>query len=292
MKYLVLFVSLLLNAGCSNISDILRTSTMVLSTRHVNPAVVNTAIIHSNNPGAGAAAGSSTNTGAGMVVTTGAALMSIQSPAVAENGAVVPITIVGLNLLSGESARIYADNCEVMEITNHGDTTIRTLSTRVKMNKSTSAKGFIRVEAAGRQASSEPIEVTNGSGACNQDLGLHAANDIDFSHYAEKANTDKQSIRLNGSFEQGVTNVKAVITHPMETGQRAGKQSGNNVPAHYITNISIMQNQQEVATIKSTPSLSKNPHIAMELETLSDSGEFTLLWRDNTDKVGKNTTKI
>ena len=69
-------------------------------------------------------------------------------------------------------------------------------------------------------------------------------------------------------------------------------KSGHSKPAHYITHISVLRNKQEIVTIKSTPSLSNNPQLAMVFEGDSTNDEYTMLWRDNRDKVNKNTIKV
>ena len=40
----------------------------------------------------------------------------------------------------------------------------------------------------------------------------------------------------------GVTTVKALITHPMETGLRKDKKTGKKIPAHFIQNLSVEHN--------------------------------------------------
>ncbi len=269
-KYLLLIV-LGANTGCSNISDILEVASL-----GVRSGVVQHAIVHST---AGSTSGTSTAVAAGAAIT-----LAIQTPAVAENGAAVPITIVGLDLVTGESARVYADNCEVMEITNHGDATIQSLSTQIKMNKTTDTSAIIRVESVGREAQSTPFTVAEGGEPCNQNLGFNSVSDIDFGNYDEALKNANETITLEGSHQEKLTDVKAAIIHPMET--------GHNKPAHYITHISVLRHNQELVTIKSTPSLSKNPQIAMVFESDSTNDEYMMLWRDNQNKVDKNTIKI
>jgi len=273
-----------LNTGCSVIGDLARgPNLMTFSPTTANVAAnvaVNHAILNSG----------SANTGVAAAGGAAAVALSIQAPTVAKNGAAVPITIVGLDLITGESARIYAGNCEVMEITNYGKSPILTLTTQVKMDKSSNA--VIRVESSGRDASSSPINVISGSGACNQSLGLNTVTDLDFAQYGENIKTSKKSIRLTGQVKGGTAELKARLKHPMETGNKTNKNSGNTIPAHYITNISIMKNQQEIATIKTTPTLAKNPQFDVTFEIATAGEEITLLWRDNKDSVVKNSYNI
>ena len=43
----------------------------------------------------------------------------------------------------------------------------------------------------------------------------------------------ENSIKIRAKLQEDVTTVKALMTHPMETGSRKDKD-GNLIPAHYI----------------------------------------------------------
>ena len=46
-----------------------------------------------------------------------------------------------------------------------------------------------------------------------------------------------KSIRARASAKGDTTTVKALITHPMETGLRKDKKTGKKVPAHFIQEV-------------------------------------------------------
>ena len=46
----------------------------------------------------------------------------------------------------------------------------------------------------------------------------------------------------------GVVTVKALIKHPMETGQRKNKKTGDMIPAHYIQEVHSKANGNDVIT--------------------------------------------
>ena len=48
-----------------------------------------------------------------------------------------------------------------------------------------------------------------------------------------------KSIKLKATAENGETTVKALIKHPMETGRRKDKESGELVPAQYIEEVTV-----------------------------------------------------
>jgi len=50
----------------------------------------------------------------------------------------------------------------------------------------------------------------------------------------------KIKIRLPRRYHKGdVIPVKALITHPMETGFRKNKKTGKRIPAYYINDVSV-----------------------------------------------------
>ena len=45
------------------------------------------------------------------------------------------------------------------------------------------------------------------------------------------------TIKMRSKESNGVVTVKALIKHPMETGQRKNKKTGDFIPAHYIQEV-------------------------------------------------------
>ena len=62
----------------------------------------------------------------------------------------------------------------------------------------------------------------------------------------------------------GVVTVKALIKHPMETGQRKDKKTGDLIPAHYIQEVHSKANGKDVITIYWGPAVSKNPYLTFK----------------------------
>ena len=67
------------------------------------------------------------------------------------------------------------------------------------------------------------------------------------------------TIKLRAKESKGVVTVKAIIKHPMETGQRKNKKTGEKIPAHFIQQVICKANNDEVITINWGPAVSKNP---------------------------------
>ena len=65
--------------------------------------------------------------------------------------------------------------------------------------------------------------------------------------------------RLKARVKGGAVEVKAIIAHPMESGRRRDKASGNLIPAHFIPEVECQHNGTTVRTTPRGGSGSTNP---------------------------------
>ncbi len=101
----------------------------------------------------------------------------------------------------------------------------------------------------------------------------------------------KSTIKLRTKEKGGKIQVKALITHPMETGLRKNKKSGGKIPAHYITDLVVTANDKPVMTAQWSGSVSKNPFLSFKYAGCK-SDSVNLTWKDNTGKRDSLTKKI
>jgi len=88
------------------------------------------------------------------------------------------------------------------------------------------------------------------------------------------------TIKLRAKESKGVVTVKAIIKHPMETGQRKNKKTGEKIPAHFIQQVICKANNDEVITINWGPAVSKNPYLTFAY--MGFKGDVVeLTWEDN-----------
>ena len=88
------------------------------------------------------------------------------------------------------------------------------------------------------------------------------------------------TIKLRAKESKGVVTVKAIIKHPMETGQRKNKKTGEKIPAHFIQQVICKANNDEVITINWGPAVSKNPYLTFAY--MGSKGDtIELMWEDN-----------
>ena len=102
----------------------------------------------------------------------------------------------------------------------------------------------------------------------------------------------KKTIRLRASNKGGVATVKALITHPMETGLRKDKKTGKKVPAHFIQTVSGKHNGQEVLLAEWSGAISKNPYLSFQFAGAKKGDSVELSWSDNKGASESSTTKV
>ena len=88
------------------------------------------------------------------------------------------------------------------------------------------------------------------------------------------------SIKLKAKAEGDSVEVKALMTHPMETGQRKDKKTGELIPAHYIEGVVVTANDKTIMTAKWGTSVSKNPYLAFSYKG-AKGDKLKLTWKDN-----------
>ncbi|EIJ34663.1 thiosulfate oxidation carrier complex protein SoxZ [Thiothrix nivea] len=88
------------------------------------------------------------------------------------------------------------------------------------------------------------------------------------------------SIKLKAKADGDTVEVKALMTHPMETGQRKDKKTGELVPAHFISEIVVTAGDKTVMTANWGASVSKNPYLAFNYAGKAGD-KVKLTWKDN-----------
>jgi sulfur-oxidizing protein SoxZ len=99
------------------------------------------------------------------------------------------------------------------------------------------------------------------------------------------------SIRIRAS-GAGETTVKALITHPMETGLRKDKKTGNKIPAHFIQEVKCEHNGKQVVNAQWSGAVSKNPYLSFKFSGAKAGDTVKLSWVDNTGKSDSAEAKV
>jgi sulfur-oxidizing protein SoxZ len=87
-------------------------------------------------------------------------------------------------------------------------------------------------------------------------------------------------MKIRAQFVNGVTEVKVLMSHPMETGQRKDA-AGKTVPAHYITEVSATYNGKPVLSAMWGPSISQNPYLSFKFKGGAKGEKIIVSWTDS-----------
>lgn len=87
-------------------------------------------------------------------------------------------------------------------------------------------------------------------------------------------------MRIRAAARDGVVNVKVLMSHEMETGQRKDA-AGNIVPAHYIRSVSATYQGKTVLSAQWGPAVSKNPYLEFSFKGGQKGDKVVVTWEDN-----------
>lgn len=79
----------------------------------------------------------------------------------------------------------------------------------------------------------------------------------------------------------GNTQIRTLITHPMEHGRNMDKTTNQLIPAHFIQVLTIQHNGKVVATCNMGAGISKDPYFAFMLKGGQAGDIIGIDWVDN-----------
>lgn len=89
------------------------------------------------------------------------------------------------------------------------------------------------------------------------------------------------SIKIRSQRLDDMTEIKLLISHPMENGRNRDALTGELIPAHFIRELNIDLNGSRIMTINLGQSMSKNPFFSFHLKNAHSSGQLRVHWNDN-----------
>lgn len=99
-------------------------------------------------------------------------------------------------------------------------------------------------------------------------------------------------IKVRAKLSDGATTVKALMSHPMETGSRKDKKTGELIPAHFIQEVSVKHNGADVVTADWSGGVSKNPYLSVVFNGGAPGDKVTVSWKDNQGGGEEESTEI
>lgn len=101
-----------------------------------------------------------------------------------------------------------------------------------------------------------------------------------------------KSIKVRAKVKGGVTVVKTLINHPMETGLRKNKKTNKMIPAHFIQEVTCEHNGNNVLTAQWGTAVSKNPYLSFKFSGAKAGDSLKVSWVDNQGKSDSIESKI
>lgn len=89
------------------------------------------------------------------------------------------------------------------------------------------------------------------------------------------------SIKIRSKRIDGKTQIRTLISHPMETGRSRDSKTNQLIPAHYIQELTVSRNGKVIVTSNLGASISKDPYFAFMLKGGEPGDKITIQWVDN-----------
>ena len=86
-------------------------------------------------------------------------------------------------------------------------------------------------------------------------------------------------MRIRATAKDGVADVRVLMAHEMETGQRKDA-AGKTVPAWHITEVTASLNGKLVLTAHWGPAISKNPYLQFKVKGAKAGDKIGISWTD------------
>jgi len=96
-------------------------------------------------------------------------------------------------------------------------------------------------------------------------------------------------MKIRARLEGDVVDVRVLMAHPMETGQRKDA-AGNVVPLHFIQTITAQLNGKPVFQAEVSQAISRNPVCGFKVKGAKAGDKLTITWIDN--KGDKRTDEV
>jgi sulfur-oxidizing protein SoxZ len=100
------------------------------------------------------------------------------------------------------------------------------------------------------------------------------------------------SIKIRTKRLDGNTQIRTLISHPMEHGRNKDKSTNKFIPAHFIQVLTVMHNGKMVATCNMGAGISKDPYFAFLLKGGAAGDEIVIDWVDNLGNKDTESHKI
>ena len=100
-----------------------------------------------------------------------------------------------------------------------------------------------------------------------------------------------QPTKIRATSKDGVTEVKLLISHEMETGQRKDAD-GSAIPAWFVNEMVVRHNDRVVLSGSFGTAVAKNPYLTFRFKGGAAGDRISVSWQDNRGESRSDEAKI
>lgn len=90
-----------------------------------------------------------------------------------------------------------------------------------------------------------------------------------------------EAIKIRAQIQGDTTDIRVLMQHPMETGQRKDDK-GQTLPVHFIQTFTVSLNGKPMVEGQLNTSVSKNPLFTFKARGVKPGDKLSVAWTDNT----------
>jgi len=98
-------------------------------------------------------------------------------------------------------------------------------------------------------------------------------------------------MKMRATLGAGYTDVRVLMTHPMETGQRKDSD-GKLIPLHFIQQVTVKLNGRTVVEVQISQGISRNPVFSFRIKGGAKGDRIEVSWLDNNGETNKTEAAV
>jgi sulfur-oxidizing protein SoxZ len=98
-------------------------------------------------------------------------------------------------------------------------------------------------------------------------------------------------MKMRATLASGYTDVRVLMSHPMETGQRKGPD-GKMIPLHFIQNLTVKVNGKTVVEGQISQAVSRNPVFSFRIKGGAKGDKIEVSWLDNKGETNRTESAV
>ena len=100
-----------------------------------------------------------------------------------------------------------------------------------------------------------------------------------------------EPMKIRAKMDGDAVDVKVLMGHPMETGQRKNEK-GDLVPVHFIQNVIATHNGKVVLDAQWSQAVARNPFLGFRVKGAKAGDKITVSWTDTAGDKGSIETVV